>query len=142
MIIHDEHHLTAAVLAESERDGARRVREIIQALVRHLPDFAREVRPAEEECDTALGIMTRLGRLTTPSHNEVRLMAGSLSLSTLVALMNNGESIVRSPAEGPPLFFTGRIVNTDGNAVTGADVDAWHASLAGLCENQDPEQAE
>ncbi|WP_405563279.1 hypothetical protein OG418_01805 [Streptomyces phaeochromogenes] len=142
MIIHDEHHLTAVVLAETERDGAPRVKEIIQALVRHLHDFAREVRLADEECDTAFGIVTRLGWLITPSDNEVRLMAGSLSLSTLVALMNNGESVVRSPTEGPPLFFTGRIVNTDGNAVTGAEVDAWHASPAGLYENQDPEQAE
>ncbi|WUR85931.1 hypothetical protein OG967_47905 [Streptomyces phaeochromogenes] len=48
--------------------------------MRDLHDFAREVRLTEEECDTALGIVTRLGRLTTPSHNEVRLMAGSLSL--------------------------------------------------------------
>ncbi|MEV0932207.1 dioxygenase [Streptomyces phaeochromogenes] len=167
MVIHDEHHLTAVVLAETERDGTLRVKEIIQALVRHLHDFAREVRLADEECDTAFGIVTRLGRLITPSDNEVRLMAGSLSLSTLVALMkhgtdgkptsanllglfwslgsprmNNGESIVRSPTEGPPLFFTGRIVNTDGNAVAGAEVDVCHASLAGLYENQDPEQAE
>ncbi|WP_055612954.1 dioxygenase [Streptomyces phaeochromogenes] len=77
MVIHDEHHLTAVVLAETERDGAPRAKEIIQALVRHLHDFAREVRLADEECDTAFGIVTRL-------------MAGSLSLSTLVALMNNG----------------------------------------------------
>ncbi|MEV7755952.1 hypothetical protein [Streptomyces griseofuscus] len=56
--------------------------------------------------------------------------------------MNNGESIVRSPTEGPPLFFTGRIVDTDGTPVAGAEVDVWHASPAGLYENQDPEQAE
>ncbi|MEW2395686.1 dioxygenase [Streptomyces sp. NPDC046862] len=167
MIIQDEDQLTAAVLAETERAGDPRVKEIVQALVRHLHDFAREVRLTEKEFDTSINILTRLGQLTTPSHNEVRLMAGSLGLSTLVALMNNGteskptsanllgpfwrqgsptmnngESIVRSPTEGPPLFFTGRIVDTDGKPVVGAEVDVWHASPAGLYENQDPEQAE
>ncbi|GHB92597.1 hypothetical protein GCM10010306_104650 [Streptomyces umbrinus] len=161
------HQLTAAVRAETERAGDPRVKVIAQALVRHLHDFAREVRLTEKEFGIALDIVTRLGRLTTPSHNEVRLMAGSLGLSTLVALMNNGTdgkptsanllgpfwcqgsprmnnglSIVRSPTEGPPLFFTGRVVDTDGNAVAGVEVDVWHASPAGLYENQDSERAE
>lgn len=167
MIIQDEDQLTEAVLAETERAADPRVKEIVQALVRHLHAFAREVRLTEKEFDTSINIVTRLGRLTTPSHNEVRLIAGTLGLSTLVSLMNNGtgdkptsanllgpfwrqgsptmnngDSIVRSPTEGPPLFFTGRIVGTDGNPVADAEVDVWHASPAGLYENQDPEQAE
>jgi protocatechuate 3,4-dioxygenase beta subunit len=167
MIIRDEHQLTAAVLAETEKAGDPRFREIIQALVRHLHDFAREVRLTEAEFDAAITTVARLGQLTTPSHNEVRLMAGSLGLSTLVSLMNNGtddkptsanllgpfwrkgsptmrngDSIVRSPTPGPPLFFTGRVVDTDGHVVAGAEVDVWHASPGGLYENQDPEQAE
>jgi catechol 1,2-dioxygenase len=36
MIIRDEHQITAAVLAETERAGDPRFMEIIQALVRHL----------------------------------------------------------------------------------------------------------
>jgi catechol 1,2-dioxygenase len=94
-------------------------------------------------------------------------MAGSLGLSTLVCLMNNGteeqptsanllgpfwrqgapvmnsgDSIVRSPTEGPPLFFTGTVVDTGGRLVAGAEIDVWHASPVGLYENQDPGQAE
>jgi len=65
-----------ALLAEPEQAGAPCVKEIIQVLARHLHDFARQVRLTEEEFVTALGIVTRLGRLTTPSRNEVRLMAG------------------------------------------------------------------
>ncbi|MBL1100564.1 dioxygenase family protein [Streptomyces coffeae] len=167
MIIQDEGQLTEAVLAETERADDPRLKELVQALVRHLHDFAREVRLTEAEFDAAINIVSRLGKLTTPSHNEVRLMAGTLGLSTLVSLMNNGteakptsanllgpfwrkgspamnngDSIVRSATEGPPLFFTGRIVDTDGNVIAGAEVDVWHASPAGLYENQDPEQAE
>src|SRR6202161_3836800 len=125
MIIKDEMQLTEAVLAETCRADDPRFREIVQALVRHLHDFAREGRPPEEESIASINIVARLGQLTTSSHNEVRLMAGSLGLSTLVCLMNNGteeqptsanllgpfwrqgapvmnngDSIVRSPAEG------------------------------------------
>jgi catechol 1,2-dioxygenase len=91
------------------------------------------------------------------------LIAGSLGLSTLVCLMNNGitsanllgpfwrqgapfvengGSIVRSPTPGAPLFFTGRVVDGQGNPVAQANVDVWHASTRGLYENQDPTQAE
>jgi protocatechuate 3,4-dioxygenase beta subunit len=167
MIIKDELQLTEAVLAETERADDPRLKEIVQALVRHLHDFAREVRLTEAEFDASLNIVARLGQLTTPSHNEVRLMAGSLGLSTLVCLMNNGteeeptsanllgpfwrqgspvmgngDSIVRSPTAGPPLFFTGTVTDTVGRPVAGAEVDVWHASPVGLYENQDPDQAE
>jgi len=145
MIVKDELQLTEAVLAETERADDPRVQEIVQALVRHLHDFAREVRLTEAEFDASITLLARLGQLTTPSHNEVRLMAGTLGLSTLVCLMNNGteekptsanllgpfwrqgapmmgngDSIVRSRTEGPPLFFTGTVLDTDAQfGVTG-----------------------
>ncbi|MGH2929139.1 MAG: dioxygenase, partial [Solirubrobacteraceae bacterium] len=139
---------------------------ILQALIRHLHGFAREVRLTEREFDQAINLVARLGQLTTPSHNEVRLIAGSLGLSALVCLMNNGDgepttanllgpfwragspptpngaSIVRSPTEGVPLFFTGHVQDREGRPVAGAEVDVWHASTVGLYENQDPEQAD
>jgi hypothetical protein len=156
MIVRDELQLTEAVLAETERADDPRLKEIVQALVRHLHDFAREVRLTEAEFDASLNIVARLGQLTTASHNEVRLMAGSLGLSTLVCLMNNGteqeptsanllgpfwrqgspvmsngDSIVRSPTEGPPLFFTGTVVDTAGNPVAGAEIDVWQFGVTG-----------
>jgi catechol 1,2-dioxygenase len=57
-------------------------------------------------------------------------------------LMKNGESIVRSPTPGRPLFFTGRIVDMAAQPVVGAEIDVWHASPKGLYENQDPDQAQ
>jgi catechol 1,2-dioxygenase len=98
-------------------------------------------------------------------------MCGSLGLSTLVCLMNNGEgsideevdtsanllgpfwrvnspvtpnggSIVRSDTSGDPMFFNGVVVDKAGQPIAHAEVDVWHASTVGLYENQDPEQAE
>ncbi|HUN73524.1 MAG TPA: dioxygenase [Steroidobacteraceae bacterium] len=168
MIIKDESQLTEAVLAETERTEDPRLKEILQSLVRHLHGFAREVRLTEKEFDQAINLVTALGHRTTESHNETRLIAGSLGLSTLVCLMNNGDggrretsanllgpfwrsgaprmqngaSIVRSPTAGRPLFFTGRIVDLQANPIQGAEIDVWHASPEGLYENQDPNQAE
>ncbi|MGH8217054.1 MAG: dioxygenase [Steroidobacteraceae bacterium] len=163
MIIEREEQVTEAVLAETERIDDPRLKRIVQSLIRHLHGFAREVRLTEEEFNAAINLVTALGQRTTESHNETRLISGSLGLSTLVCLMNNagtsagllgpfwrqgaphvenGGSIVRSPTPGAPLFFTGHVRDTDGKPIGGADVDVWHASTKGLYENQDPAQAE
>ncbi len=163
MIIDREEQVTEAVLAETKRIADPRLKQIIQSLIRHLHSFARDVRLTEQEFNAAINLVTALGQRTTESHNETRLIAGSLGLSTLVCLMNNagtsagllgpfwrqgaphvenGGSIVRSPTPGTPLFFTGHVRDTEGKPIDGANVDVWHASTKGLYENQDPAQAE
>ena len=171
MIVENAVQLTEAVVYEMRNTEDARVREILESLVRHLHGFAREVKLTEPEFDMAIRLVTELGQKTTASHNEVRLMAGSLGLSTLVCLMNNGEgsvdgeietsanllgpfwrtnspvtpnggSIVRSDTSGDAMFFTGLVVDTSGQPIANAEVDVWHASTVGLYENQDPEQAE
>jgi len=138
------------------------------SLVKHLHGFVRDVRLTEKEFRDATAIIAELGKLTTDTHNEVVLMAGSLGVSPLVCLLNNGDqgntetdqsllgpfwrlnsprvenggSIVRSETPGAPLFVSARVVDKDGHPVAGAEVDVWHASPVGLYENQDPEQAD
>jgi len=163
MIIEREEQVTEAVLSETREVADPRTRQLLQALIRHLHAFAREVRLTEQEFNTAINLVSRLGQLTNDSHNETRLICGSLGLSTLVCLMNNagssanllgpfwrqdapfvenGASIVRSPTPGAPLFVTGRVIDPQGKPVADANVDVWHASTRGLYENQDPTQAE
>jgi hydroxyquinol 1,2-dioxygenase len=168
MIIERQEDVTIAVLSEIERAPDPRLREILSALVRHLHDFTREVRLTEEELRTAAGYLVALGRHTTDTHNEAILMAGSLGLSSLVCLLNNGNngqtetdasllgpfwrmhspptenggSIVRSPTPGPALFVKAWFKDAHGKPVAGAEVDVWHSSPEGFYENQDPEQAD
>lgn len=168
MIIESLEQVTRAVLEEAKRTPDARTKEILQSLVMHLHAFILEARLTEKEFDLAINYVAALGQLTTESHNEVRLMAGSLGASTLICLMNNGPnaatessanllgpfwrsgspktenggSLLRSPTPGPPLFFKGWVRDTDGKPVAGAEVDVWHASPVGLYENQDPEQEE
>jgi protocatechuate 3,4-dioxygenase beta subunit len=163
MIIEREEQVTEAVLGETGQIEDPRTQQILRSLIRHLHSFAREVRLTEQEFNTAINLVSRLGQLTTDSHNETRLIAGSLGLSTLVCMMNNtgssanllgpfwrqgapfvenGGSIVRSPTPGVPMFFTGHVVDPQGEPIADANVDVWHASTRGLYENQDPGQAE
>jgi catechol 1,2-dioxygenase len=138
------------------------------AAVRHLHAFAREARLTEAEFQQACGWIAKMGHLTTASHNEVVLTAGSLGLSALVCLLNNGDggqtettanlmgpfwrldsprtpnggSIVRSPTPGLPLFVEAWVRDRSGRPVADAEVDVWQASPEGLYENQDPQQAD
>ena len=168
MIIHRSGDITRAVLAEIERAPSPRFREIMSAAVRHLHDFIREAKLTEPEFQLACRYIARLGQLTNDSHNEVVLIAGSLGVSSLVCLLNNGDhgqsettanllgpfwrmdsprtenggSIVRSPTPGDPIFVSVCVKDMAGRPVSDAEVDVWHASTEGFYENQDPAQAE
>jgi catechol 1,2-dioxygenase len=168
MIIERQDQLTDAVLAVMEQTSDARLREIMVSLIRHLHGFVRDVRLTEAEFREAAAILAELGQQTTDSHNEVVLMAGSLGVSSLVCLLNNGDagttetsqsllgpfwrlnspkvenggSIVRSDTPGPAVFVALRVVDRQGRPIAGAEVDIWHSSPVGLYENQDPDQAE
>jgi hydroxyquinol 1,2-dioxygenase len=168
MIIKDQQDVTKAVLSEIERAPNARFREIMSAFVRHLHDFAREVKLTEEEFQAATTYIVALGKHTNATHNEAVLMSGSLGFSTLICLLNNGNngqtettanllgpfwrmnspptpngaSIVRSPTPGPALFVNAWIKDQSGRPIEGAEIDIWHSSPEGFYENQDPTQAE
>ncbi|EJC81399.1 protocatechuate 3,4-dioxygenase beta subunit [Rhizobium leguminosarum bv. trifolii WSM2297] len=168
MPIRTESELTPAVLAVMNRTEDPRLREILVALVKHLHAFIREVRLSEAEFREATAVLNEIGQLQTDSHNEFVLMAGSLGVSSLVCLLNNGDkgqtetsqsllgpfwrlnsprvenggTIIRSETPGAPLFVHAKVIDREGKPVADAEVDVWHASPVGLYENQDPDQAE
>jgi catechol 1,2-dioxygenase len=168
MIIGGQEDVTKAVLEAVERAPDPRLREIMTALVKHLHGFVRDVRLTEKEFQEACAFIARLGQHTTATHNEVVLMAGSLGVSPLVCLLNNGDegrtetaanmlgpfwrlnsprtenggSLVRSPTPGPALFVEAAVFDPQGRPVADAEVDVWHSSPDGLYENQDEAQAD
>src|SRR5215207_10190269 len=168
MIIKTRDDVTTAVLAVMAQTTDSRLREIMVSLVTHLHAFVRDVRLTETEFREATAIISELGKLTSDTHNETVLMAGSLGVSSLVCLLNNGNqgntetsqsllgpfwrmhsppvanggTIVRCDTPGDPLSVTGRVIDRDGRPIEGAEVDIWHASPVGLYEQQDPDQAD
>jgi hypothetical protein len=76
VIIQDETKLTAAVLAETERAGDPRVKEITQELVRHLRGSVREVRLTKKEFDTVIDIAAKAVSSTGADCTEVKGLGG------------------------------------------------------------------
>lgn len=168
MIIERESQVTDAVLQVMQQTADPRLREIMVSLVSHLHGFIRDTRLSEVEFRRATAILNEIGQRSTDTHNEAVLMAGSLGVSSLVCLLNNGDngaaettqnllgpfwrmnsphvendgSLIRSETPGEPMFVTFTLVDTAGEKIIGAEVDIWHSSPVGLYENQDPDQAE
>jgi len=167
-IVEDEASVTDKVLVAMRGAASPRLREVMAALVRHLHAFAREVRLTEEEFDTGIDFLNRIGQATHDAHNEGILFSDAVGLSTLVCLLNNGHngatetasallgpfwrmnsprtengsSIVRSETPGPALFVSCRVCDPRGKPLEGVEVDAWQASPVGLYENQDERQCD
>jgi catechol 1,2-dioxygenase len=87
MIIKNQQDVTIAATAAMEGTSDPRLREIMTSLVKHLHGFIRDTRLTEAEFREATAILGEMGRLTTDTHNEMVLMAGSLGASSLVCLL-------------------------------------------------------
>ena len=163
MIIENEAMLTGAVLDAMRSTTDPRLREVMDAAVRHLHAFVREVRPNEVEFEQAIAFIAGLGQATTDTHHEVILASDVTGVSTLVGLLNNpafageteaallgpfwrhgapdlplGASIVHRPTAGMPVLVRGRVTAREGGPVANALLDIWQSDPAGFYDNQDP----
>lgn len=159
-----EQSLTAAVQQTFEDSTDPRFREVFDCLVQHLHDFAREVRLTGDEWFTAMDFLERVGKISTPTRQEVVLLSDILGLSMLLDKINqhsessttdsallgpfyvegrpsaaNGDDISNG-VTGTPMFVTGRVVDDDGNTVAGAKVDTWHSDGRGFYDVQQTEK--
>jgi catechol 1,2-dioxygenase len=163
--VNDAESVTGIVLKAMSRTPDPRLREVMASLVKHLHAFVREARPTEEEFETGLDFLLRVGQASGARKNEMILLSDLLGASTLVTFLNNaqgagetdpallgpfyraqsplcapGENICRDARGGVPLTVLGHVTDVEGRPVAGAIVDVWQASPVGLYENQDPEQ--
>ena len=137
-----------------------RLAEIMQALVRHLHDFAREVRLTEAEWMDAVQWLTRTGQISDEKREEFILASDVLGLSMLVVQMNHRLDKGATPATvlgpfhiegspeleygtdmsqglpGTPLYVTGVVRDLDGKTIGGAVLDVWQADTDGAYEAQ------
>jgi hydroxyquinol 1,2-dioxygenase len=155
-----EHTLTAAVQQTFQDAADPRFRELFQCLVQHLHDFAREVRLTADEWFTAMDFLERVGKISTPTRQEVVLLSDILGLSMMLDKINqhaessatdsallgpffvegpptaaNGDDI-SSRVTGTPMFVSGRVVDDEGRPIAGAKVDTWHSDGEGFYDVQ------
>lgn len=156
----DEERLTEAVIARIANAPDPRVRETLQALVRHLHAFVREVRPSEGEWASAIDFLTRTGQMCDDRRQEFILLSDTLGVSMLVDQINHArgkastETTVLGPfyvadpplcalgddiARGLPgesLFVEGQVRRSDGAPLAGAVVDVWQSDDQGRYDLQ------
>lgn len=134
--------------------------ELLTALVRHLHDFAREVRLTEAEWMAAVQWLTRTGQVSDAKREEFILASDVLGLSMLVVQLNHRLDPAATPATvlgpfhidgspelgfgadmsdglpGTPLYVSGTVRDLAGSPVGGAVLDVWQADADGAYEAQ------
>ena len=137
-----------------------RLAEIMTALVRHLHEFAREVRLTEAEWMAGIQWLKRTGQISDDKREEFILASDVLGLSMLVVQMNHRFDPAVTPATvlgpfhiegspelgfgadmsegvpGTPLYVSGTVRGLDGKPVPGAVLDVWQADPDGAYEAQ------
>src|SRR3954454_5787762 len=152
--------LTEAVVASFDGAADPRLRDLMQALVRHLHAFSREVELTEDEWFAAVDFLTRTGQKSDDKRQEFVLLSDTLGLSMLTVGLNEGagtaatEPTVFGPffvegspeiaqggdlaqgAAGAPCWVDVAVVDLDGRPVRGALVEVWQADEAGFYDVQ------
>jgi hydroxyquinol 1,2-dioxygenase len=152
--------LTERVLSSFNDTPSPRLRELLQGLVRHLHAYARDVRLTGEEWDYAIGFLTRTGQISDDKRQEFILLSDVLGLSMLTIGINAPadplatEPTVIGPffveeapligyggdaaqgAVGEPCWVEGRVTDTQGGPLGGAEIEVWEADEDGFYDVQ------
>ena len=155
-----EERLTAEVVASFANTPDPRLKELLEALTRHLHAFIREVRLTEDEWTRAIEFLTAVGHITDARRQEFILLSDVLGASMQTIAVNNEacgnatEATVFGPffveesplvgnggditggASGTPCLVEGSVRDTDGNPVPGARIEVWEADEDGFYDVQ------
>jgi hydroxyquinol 1,2-dioxygenase len=152
--------ITAEVVKRLANTPDPRLREILETLVTHLHQFARDARLTEREWLAGIEYLTKTGQQCDAGRQEFILLSDTLGLSQLVVSQNHrrgghrseqtvlgpffvdglqprfsqGDDI-RGPAVGDPLYISAT-VRSDGEPVVGARVEIWQADAEGRYDVQ------
>lgn len=155
---------TGEVLARLAATRNPRLRQLLDAAVRHLHAFAREVSLRPEEWRRGLEFLTATGKQCTAQHQEFILLSDVLGLTTLVNRLRDpshatqssvlgplyranapqlalGSSLTlvqagRADAVGREVVMYGRVCGEDGEGLAGAELDVWLTDEEGLYDSQ------
>ncbi|MFZ0657704.1 MAG: dioxygenase [Candidatus Binataceae bacterium] len=144
-----------------------RLKQVMQSLINHLHEFAREVQLTPAEWNAGIAFLTAAGHITDDKRQEFILLSDTLGLSALVDLMHHaGESDLTTESSllgpfyrngapelelgadisngtpGEPLTIRGRSLSSAGRTIPSAMVDVWQAAPNGLYDVQDAGQPE
>ncbi|KAF5138392.1 Hydroxyquinol 1,2-dioxygenase [Metarhizium anisopliae] len=153
-------NITPNVVRISTQSGNARVNYLMERLITHLHDFARETRLSTTEWMAALDFLVRCGQMSSDVRHEFILLSDVLALSLLVDSINHpkppastegsnlgpfhthdaptidsGSSMTSDP-NGEPLLVLCTVSDTAGNPVSDVKVDIWETDSSGQYDVQ------
>jgi hydroxyquinol 1,2-dioxygenase len=154
--------ITDAVKASFKDRSNARLMVLIDKLIEHLHDFARETNLTHEEWMAALTFLYDAGKISTPDRQEYILLSDVLGFSALVDMINTrgggteGSNLgpfylddapelplgadLMGAREGVAILASGIVRNTLGHPIPGATIDTWQADGSGMYPIQDASQ--
>jgi len=146
MLDFTEHNLTDAVVDRFGDCENPRLKQIVQAITRHVHAFVKEVELTQDEWVEAIDFLTKTGHMCDDRRQEFILLSDVFGVSMLVDAINhrmpegttettvlgpfylgehkltaNGATLV-SEEEGDPIFIEGIIQAPDGSPIVGATI--------------------
>lgn len=159
--------ITQAVLGQMADTPDPRLKEIMEAAVKHVHQFARDVQLTPAEWLTGIDFLTRVGKMCTPDRQEFILLSDTIGLSALVNLMHDktalevgtdtsllgpffrenapvmphGSQISKDTSLGEIVMY-GKVTDVNGKPLANARIDIWQTDAHGLYDIQrDPSGA-
>lgn len=155
-------NITATVESSFEGLADPRQRDLVQALVRALHGYAKEVALTHEEWRAVLSFLHRVGDLSSEARSEFSLLSDVLGLSSLVDLLGSVPRATPGSVLGPfhsadspwreqpvnligenlgeRVLLRGRVLDRAGEPLPEATVDFWQNAANGLYWQVDPTQ--
>jgi hydroxyquinol 1,2-dioxygenase len=156
MQVINEKTITDAAIEQMSGTPDPRLKQIMESLVRHLHDFAREVDLTPEEWLEGIRFLTAVGQKCTAHRQEFILLSDTLGMSSLMnalhdkrtsdaatkssllgpfyrqdaPMMKLGDSII-SRSKGSEVVFYGRVTDANGKGIPNALVQIWEPDETG-----------
>jgi catechol 1,2-dioxygenase len=140
-----------------------RFERIMTSLVKHLHGFVKEIEPTMDEWFDAIQFLTKTGQMCDDKRQEWILLSDTLGVSMLADAINHRrpgratENTVLGPfhvanaprrqmgdnicldGKGDPCYISGRVVDEEGQPLTGALIDVWQTNDDGFYNVQQPD---
>lgn len=153
-------NITENVHAINSKCEDERLQFLMERLVSHLHDFARETRLSIPEWETAIKFLVDVGDISSDVRHEFVLLSDILGLSLLVdaidhpKLKNSTEGTVLGPfhtqdaehveqghhisrdPDGEPLLAVCTVKDTQGRPIPDVSVDVWETDSKGFYDVQ------
>ncbi|KUI61277.1 Hydroxyquinol 1,2-dioxygenase [Cytospora mali] len=159
-------NITANTIKINDQTKNARLKYVMERLVTHLHDFARETRLSTDEWMAALTFLIGCGQISSDVRNEMILLSDVLGLSLLVDSINhpkppagtegsvlgpfhthdaptiaNGAGMSSDP-EGEPLLAVCTVKDVAGRPVEGVKIDIWETDSSGHYDVQHSDRGE